>query len=644
MTPALRRWRTERDGPAGHEDQHAQNGQNGQHGSAGTGGPDAGAQVAARDAGPGATPVRGRDGRDTRDTPLGHAARTVQRIFGTTAAAGTVAIAWTTERDRWGTTGRPPAPRSAAATETSSDTGLTDAARVTPPVAVLDEEVTVVVGGAPEGTQPPRPPDPPPGGPPGVSGESPAEGSEPISSKAFRGASFLFGREALGSIVRLIGVIVTVRLIGPSGYGVFTGAAAFVAVVVTICQMGAEVYLIRAKETPSDRMNNEIFSLLLVTSLAAMLISLALTVVFESFLRPVGVVLPLRVLLLCVPINVLWAPAQGYLERRFDYKKIGILELGGDIVLYATAIPLAIAGFGAWSLVIGYFAWQTFLLVGSIVLAGLRPRWAWSSRTARQVVRHGTSYSTATLFVNLAVVVNPMVVGTFVGAAGVGYVSFARNLVQTVGFAKRSAYRLGIVTMSQIRRENPSQFRQGLERGTFLLTLGMAVPFAVFGLFAHWIIPGVFGHEWTASIPVYCLLSAGALLGSIPQIESSLFYALGRNGVVAFSAFLNTALLAVLSVGLVKLWGVNGFGVASVLAMVSYLWMHYKMRRLTHFHYRLTFVVTLITLPAMFLPVLPPPVGLALLVPWVAFLFQPLRREVFGLLTRLRSSLQKKFA
>ena len=72
-----------------------------------------------------------------------------------------------------------------------------------------------------------------------------------IQSRAIRGASFLFGREGIGAVVRLIGIIITVREIGPSDYGLYTAAAAFVTVVVTICQMGAEIYLIRVKDEPS---------------------------------------------------------------------------------------------------------------------------------------------------------------------------------------------------------------------------------------------------------------------------------------------------------------------------------------------------------------------------------------------------------
>ena len=477
---------------------------------------------------------------------------------------------------------------------------------------------------------------------PSDSPDAPAPGSGPgrttLTSRAVRGATFLFGREALGSVVRLGGVIVTTREIGPANYGIYTAAAAFTAVVVTVAQMGSEVYLIRVRETPSDRLNNEVFTMLLCTSLAATAISLGLTFAFAGLLRPVGVELPLRVLLLCVPINVLWAPAQAYIERRFDYMKMGALELGGDIVLYATAIPLAILKFGAWSLVIGYFAWQTFLLVGSIVLSGLRPRLAWSNDTVRDVAKHGTSYSTSSLFANLANVVNPLVVGTFVGAAGVGYVAFARNLITTVGFAKRCAYRLGIVTMAQIHRDDPGQFRKGLERGAFLLTLGLAVPLAGFGLAAHWIIPDLFGNEWSASIPVYCLLALACLLGSIGMIEASLFYAVGRNGTVAFSAFLQTFILAVTSVLFVHLWGINGFGIASLAAIIGFIWQDRKMRQMATYSYRLAFAVTLIATPSMFLPMVPPPLGLLLLVPWVLFLFQPLRSEVVSLWHSLRSS------
>src|SRR3974390_2724091 len=98
-----------------------------------------------------------------------------------------------------------------------------------------------------------------------------------ITTRVVKGASFLFGREAMGSAVRLVGVIVVTRAMGPANYGVYTAALAFVTVVVTVSQMGSEIYLIRVKDTPSDRLNNEVFTLLLTTSVLASAIGFGLT-------------------------------------------------------------------------------------------------------------------------------------------------------------------------------------------------------------------------------------------------------------------------------------------------------------------------------------------------------------------------------
>ncbi len=219
--------------------------------------------------------------------------------------------------------------------------------------------------------------------------------------------------------------------------------------------------------------------------------------------------------------------------------------------------------------------------------------------------------------------------------------AFARNLVTTVGFAKRCAYRLGIVTMAQINRDDPSLFRQGLEQGSFLLTIALGVPFALFGLAADWVIPDLFGHEWAASLPIYCLLSLAFVLSTVGQVEASLFYALGKNMTVAVTAFLQLVLLAAFSVVMVKLWGVNGFGIASVLALVAFFYSDRQMRKLATYTMKLTVMVSLILAPSMFLPMVPPPIGLLLLVPWVLFLvIKPLRIRIPELWHSLHSSLR----
>ena len=127
------------------------------------------------------------------------------------------------------------------------------------------------------------------------------------------------------------------------------------------------------------------------------------------------------------------------------------------------------------------------------------------------------------------------------------------------------------------------------------------------------------------------------MLNSIGQIEASLFYALGRNSTVAFTQFLQVALLTVISIPLVKLWGVNGFGIASVLALVGFVWQDRQMRKLATYSMALTILVSLILAPSMFVPMLAPPLGLVLFAPWVLFLLvKPLRVQIPQLFNQLR--------
>ena len=350
---------------------------------------------------------------------------------------------------------------------------------------------------------------------------------------AITGGAYLVGREAIGMVIRLVGVVVVVREMGPSSYGLYAAAAAYVLVIATVAQMGTEVYLIRVPEEPDKHLYNQAFTFLLVSSVLITAVALALTVAFGSFLRPVGVLLPLRVLLLTIPINVLWAPAQACIERRFGYKQMGILEVVGDVVLYGTAIPLAVTGAGEWSLVAGFFAWQLWLLVGSLVMSGLRPRWEWSAETVRTLTRHGLGFSSSSWITQLGGLVNPIVVGTLVGPAGVGFVAFAQRLVDTIGFAKRGAYRLGMVALSKVPSEDKKRLRYGIEEGSLLQLVVLAVPFAAFALVARWVIPLVFGHQWVGTIPVYSVLAVSAILSGPILIQVTLLFTRGKNLEVA---------------------------------------------------------------------------------------------------------------
>jgi O-antigen/teichoic acid export membrane protein len=460
-----------------------------------------------------------------------------------------------------------------------------------------------------------------------------------LADRAVRGGAYIVRREGIGMLIRLAGVAVVVRLIGPSSYGIYSAALAFATVAVIMAQMGVEVHLIRQGVEPAQEDYDRAFTFLLFSSVTIALLGLAGTYAFGPWLRPVGVLLPLRVLLLCVPINVLWAPGQAMIERRFGFRQMGWLEIGGDLALYGTAVPLALLHAGAWSLIAGYFAWQGFLLFGSFAFSGYRPRLHWSTSSVVGFVKDGSSFAGAQGLERLGGVVNAMVVGTFAGAAGVGLVSFAMRLVDTIGFAARGTYRLGLVALSKVADSQHERLRFALEEGCLIQLLTLALPFIAFGLAAPWLVPLVFGHEWTAAIPIYAVLALATTLSAPSLIFSVFLLTRGRYVQVCISGAIAITILAGTAIPLVRWLGPVGFAWASVLALADTIYLDHYVRRTSQFSYRIPVTFALILGPAIVLPLLGRPYGFVALVPSVLLIIVPsLRSELLRIVALLRSA------
>jgi O-antigen/teichoic acid export membrane protein/GGDEF domain-containing protein len=484
----------------------------------------------------------------------------------------------------------------------------------------------------------PAPPGQPPNGPQGHG----AEGSS-LRQLAVQSGAYLAGRELAGMVVRLAGLVVVVHKIGPSGFGVYSAAAVFVMFALGLSQMGVEVLLVRTPGEVTSRRYAECFTLLLVTSAVVTAAGIGLTFVLAPWLRPVGVVLPLRVLLLSVPVNVLWAPAQAAIERRFAYRRMGLLELGGDVVLYATAVPLALAGFGPWSLVVGTFAWQAWLLVGATVLSGVWPRLAWSTATAREVLRHGTSYSLSGWVVDLTQSVLTLIVGASLGAAGVGYYALALRLVRTLIFTSRGVHRVGMVAVAQAKERTAGRLASALEEGTLLLLVVTIVPLAGLAVTARWIVPAVFGAKFAPAVPLYALVALSSALRMPAIAQRTVLYAYGRNVAVLVANLIEMVLTCSTAVLFVADFGVDGCGYAGLVALVAVAYTHVTTRRIVPVHYGRLVVPASALLPLLVAPLLPPAWIPVTFVPSVLLFVLPAgRRETAWFVLTLRSALKRR--
>ncbi len=461
-----------------------------------------------------------------------------------------------------------------------------------------------------------------------------------LREEIYGGARYLATREVLGIALRSLGLLVVVRALGPAAYGAYAGAVAVIVVLTFASQLGIDTYLNRDAEPFDDRRFDEASTLLAVVSVGVAAVALAASFPAERVLAHGMSVPVLRVLLLAIPLNVLWAPAQARLEKRFRFRELTRLELGGDAVLHGVSVGLVLTGLGVWGPVCGYLAWQAWLLVGSHLLAGHVPR-PRRVREARAMLSFGVPFSAAQWLSSAEAVVNPLLVGPVAGTAGVGAVALGLRVLETFSFVVRLGSRLAVLGFAETRGD-VARLRRGLEEAVLVQVVALGVVLSTVALALRVLAGPVLGDEWELVLDGFPALAASFLLASAFSAQQLYLqiYAGVRRVVVVHAVKLGVlaAATALLAPGL----GAAAFGVASVISAANYGLVHRPVQRETGYRIEVPFAWLGAFAGLLFLGSLPVPWSLLALIPAAVVAALPWAREPVLALVRRGGTLRAR--
>jgi O-antigen/teichoic acid export membrane protein len=368
------------------------------------------------------------------------------------------------------------------------------------------------------------------------------------------------------------------RLIGAEEYGRYAGPMAIVLVLVTISTLGTDVWLIRRPTDPTREDEDHAFTLLLVAGCVVTVLALALSyplgaLVDESFVGP------FRALACTIPINVLFVPAFARLERSFRHRALALIDLAGDGVYYGVAIAIAAAwDVGAWGPVGGQVALQLWLLAASTVAARLVPTLRWDRATMSHIARSGRGVAGASWLVAMRDLVNPLIVGRYLGAAAVGQVAVALRLVDALAVVKRATSRLGAVALAKVQ-DDIDRLRRAHGEAMRLQVIGAGVPLALGTVLLTVLAPVVLGDEWSDVAAVASLVALATLIGTLFNLHSSVLQILGRNRPVVALRGAQLAVFLVAAPPLIGSLGVIGYGLAEIARMTAFGLIDRSLRR-----------------------------------------------------------------
>src|SRR5690606_11130688 len=125
----------------------------------------------------------------------------------------------------------------------------------------------------------------------------------------------------------------------------------------------------------------------------------------------------------------------------------------------------------------------------------------------------------------LRTLINPMVVGRFLGPEGVGYVALAIRFSEVLSFFRNVSWRLSIAALAKVQSDFP-RLRTALEEAMALQVLAVGPLLGAFSLLATPLIPLLFGQQWEPALQVFPLIALGVLVNVVFNMQSSVLYVL----------------------------------------------------------------------------------------------------------------------
>jgi PST family polysaccharide transporter len=344
-----------------------------------------------------------------------------------------------------------------------------------------------------------------------------------------------------GRILVLLSVAILAHLLSPSQFGLVAFALTVTALLDTVSDIGVSQALIVVeddKDFHEKARTAWTISVLLglgLTVITVCLSPLAALFFHDPALTPLLAVLGLN-FLLRAPGVTHFAIAQ----KAIDFRTRTAAEFADVVVRGAVGVALALAGAGAWSLVIGYLAGSAAMTVTLLLLVPFRPGLGIKRQHVGGLVRFGGGLTVLNVLGAVIANVDYVFVGRVLGAASLGLYTLGYRLPELL--IMNLSMVAGLVlfpAFAGLKRERMTDAFLTSLRYTLLVTVPLTVGLVVL---ASPLTLALFGEQWRDSIPALQVLALFACAVTVGIPAGTAYKSMGRLNVLIALAIPRTAL------------------------------------------------------------------------------------------------------
>lgn len=375
------------------------------------------------------------------------------------------------------------------------------------------------------------------------------------------------GASLLGNkAVNFVSVMVLARLLTPSEFGVVAAVVVFLSIIELGSDLGMKATVVYEQEQGVTARVQSAFTLNLIIAVALTALGVLCAPLVARFFNVEGQADLFRVGALCLLFVGLGNIHDALLVREMDFKRRTVPQIVRAAVRAAVSIGLAVAGLGAWSLVLGMLLGSAAWTVVQWTLSPLRPTFDLDLGIVRGMAAYGGAAAVLEVLAVISYRADAAVVGRVLGERALGLYTIAFRVpelaIETVAWNTSEVAFPALARKRAIDRGDLARSTMRLLRFQALYALPVAAGIA---MVATPLIVVLFSSKWSSAGGVAAAIAVKAGITAVVFPLGDVFKALGRQRVlVALSAIqlpiLVATIVLVAPAGIVTVaWARAGF-------------------------------------------------------------------------------------
>lgn len=367
--------------------------------------------------------------------------------------------------------------------------------------------------------------------------------------------------------INFLSNLVLARLLMPKDYDCIGMLAIFLAVSNIFIQGGLGAALIQ-KKNPTKLDYSTVFYWNLVFAVVFYAILFAIAPLVARFYG-----IPILQPMLRVQSSVLviqsFAIVQiTQLQKQMNFRALALRNMAAALAGTLIAIPMALRGFGAWSLVASAIIAAIVNVLLLWKMSSWRPSWEFSFSSLKSLFSFGGLMLLSSLAETLYINLQGLIIGKRFPAGNLGYYMQAKKLEEVPVTGLSSIVNDVTFPAFSALQDDPERLLEGVRKSTKSLSFLNFPMMILLMIIAHPLITFLYGSKWETSVPYFQILCISGLIYAINTLNTNVIKSLGE-GKIYFIIQIVKRLIGIAIILFGMKFGI--YGLLWAVASVSYI-------------------------------------------------------------------------